>query len=83
MSPHTDYEEIQKAASMELHDEWSENVENVENHQFLKGNCEFFSVSYLSEMKTVSACSETLPYSSSYFLKLVSTLATIFCSGDI
>ena len=35
-------EEIQKSASTELH-EWSENVVNVENHQFLKENCEFLS----------------------------------------
>ena len=28
---------------MELH-KWSENVVNVENHQFLKGNGEFLSV---------------------------------------
>ena len=34
---------------------------NVENCQFLNGNCEFFS---LSEMKTVSSI--TLPYSSTF-----------------
>ena len=39
----TKAEQIQKSASTELH-EWSENVVNVENRQFLKGNCEFFSV---------------------------------------
>ena len=39
----TQAEEIQKSTSTELH-EWSENVVNVENHQFLKENCEFLSV---------------------------------------
>ena len=39
----TQTEETQKSASMELH-EWSENVVNVENRQFLKENCEFLSV---------------------------------------
>ena len=36
-------EEIQKSASTELR-EWTENVVNVENCQFLKENCEFLSV---------------------------------------
>ena len=46
----TKAEEIQKSASTELH-KWSENVVNVENWQFFKGNCEFFSAIW---MKTVS-----------------------------
>ena len=39
----TQAEEIQKSVSMEP-GEWSENMVNVENHQFLKENCEFLSV---------------------------------------
>ena len=39
----TQAEEIQKSASTELH-EWSKNVLNVENRQFLKENCGFLSV---------------------------------------
>ena len=35
---------------MQLH-KWSKNVINVKNCQYLKGNCQFFSV--MSEMKTV------------------------------
>ena len=35
---------------MQLH-KWSKNVVNVKNCQYLKGNCQFFSV--MSEMKTV------------------------------
>ena len=38
----TQAEEIRKSASTELR-EWSENVVNVENRQFLKENCEFLS----------------------------------------
>ena len=37
----TQAEEIRKSASTELH-KWSENVLNVENCQFFKGNCKFF-----------------------------------------
>ena len=48
----TQAEEMQKSASMELH-EWSENVVNVEDCQLLKENCGFV-ISYLSEMKVVS-----------------------------
>ena len=36
-------EKLHKSASTELH-EWSKNVVNVENRQFLKENCEFLSV---------------------------------------
>ena len=39
----TQSEEIQKSASTELH-EWSENVINVENCNFLKINYEFLLV---------------------------------------
>ena len=39
----TQAEEIQKSAFTEIH-EWSENVVNVKNHQFLKEYCEFLSV---------------------------------------
>ena len=39
----TKAEEIQKSASTELH-EWSENVVNVENCNFLKVNCGFLLV---------------------------------------
>ena len=39
----TKVEEIQKSASTELH-EWSENVVNVENSNFLKVNCRFLLV---------------------------------------
>ena len=65
----TQAEEIQKSASTEFH-KWSKNMVNVENRQFEKGNCVFFS--YLSEMKTVS-----MFYNSSlfyYFLYFVSTI---------
>ena len=36
----TEAEEIQKSAFTELH-EWSKNVVNVENCQYLKENCKF------------------------------------------
>ena len=49
----TQAEEIQKSASTELHEQ-SENVVNVENQEFLKENCEFVSVIYLSKMRIVS-----------------------------
>ena len=39
----TQTEEIRKYASTQLH-EWSENVVNVEDRQFLKKDCEFLSV---------------------------------------
>ena len=39
----TETEETQKSAPMELH-EWSENVVNVENCNFLKVNCRFLLV---------------------------------------
>ena len=61
---------IQKSASMELH-EWSENVVNVENHQFFEETLQIF-ISYLSKMKRVS-----MFYNSSlfqYFLQLISTI---------
>ena len=38
----TQAEEIEKSASTELQ-EWSENMVNVENHQFLKRNCKFIT----------------------------------------
>ena len=60
----TKAEQIQKSASTELH-EWSENVVNVENRQFLKGNCEFFSVIWVKWKHSV--CSVTLPYSSTFY----------------
>ena len=39
----TQTEEIQKSASMELH-EWSENVVDVDNRQFLKKNFKVVAV---------------------------------------
>ena len=49
---------------MELH-EWSENVVNVENHQFLKENCEFLSVIWVKWEQSV--CSITLLYFSTFY----------------
>ena len=44
----TQAEEIQKSASTELH-EWSENVVNVENRQFLKEIAGFYQLSNRNE----------------------------------
>ena len=59
-------EEIQKSTSTELHD-WSENVVNVEDHQFFKENCGFLSVIYLSGMKIISMFYNSI---TQYFLAL-------------
>ena len=53
----TKAEEIQKSASTELH-EWSENVENVENCNFLNVNCKFLLVIWVKRKQPV--CSITL-----------------------
>ena len=55
---------MQKSASMELH-KWSENVVNVRNHQFSKGNCELLSVTWVKWKQ--SLFSITLLYSSTFY----------------
>ena len=60
----TQAEEIQKSASMELH-EWSENMVNVQNCQFLKENCWFLSV--IRATRKQSVCSITLLYSCTFY----------------
>ena len=45
--------------------EWSENVVSVENHHFLKKNCEFLSVIRVKWKKSV--CFTTLLYSSTFY----------------
>ena len=49
---------------MELH-EWSENVVDVDNHQFLKKNFKFVAVSWVKWKQSV--CSITLFYSSTFY----------------
>ena len=56
---------------------WSENMINIENRKFLKGNCEFF-LRYLSEMKIISMFYNFFLFW--YFLQL---LSIIFFTGDI
>ena len=56
--------EIQKSASTELH-EWSKNMVNVKNHQFLKGNYKFLSVIWVKWKQSV--CSIILPCSSIFY----------------
>ena len=57
-------EEIQKSASTELH-EWSKNMVNVENYNFLKVNCWFLLV--ISVKWKQSLCSITLLCSSTFY----------------
>ena len=56
--------QIHKFASAEL-PEWTENVVNVENCQFLKKNCEFLSVIWVILKQSV--CSITIFYCSNYY----------------
>ena len=60
----TKAEEIQKSGSTELH-EWSKNVVNVENCNFLKVNCRFLLVIWVKWKQSV--CSITLLYSSTFY----------------
>ena len=69
-------EEIQKSSSTELY-EWSRNVVNVENHNFLKVNCRFLLVIWVKWKQSV--CSIILLYSStSYSLLLPFFVLEIF-----
>ena len=77
LTPHR-LRKYQKSVYTELH-EWSENVKCWKSPIF-EGKLAIVSFFQLWVKWKQSVCSITLPYSSIYFLQLVST---IFCSGDI
>ena len=64
LTSHRQAEEMQKSVSIELH-EWSENMVNVENSNFLKVNSKFLLVTWVIWKQSV--CSIILPYSCTFY----------------